>query len=350
MFDWKSRIIQKDSTIKEALTILEKIGVASNVLFVADDNQKLLGSVTDGDIRRGLLNDIPLSDEVYKVMHSPCKKSVNYELNNTLLLECRVLGILFVPVVDTEERLIDIINLYDYRQLIPVDAVIMAGGRGERLMPLTKNVPKPMLKIGDKPIIERNVEHLQKFGIKNICISVNYLGHIIQDHFKDGTSKGLNIQYIHEQEPLGTIGALSLAPCFKQDVILLMNSDLLTNIDLGHFYNEFISEGADMAVATIPYHVDLPYAVLELNENMISSLKEKPRYTYFANAGIYMMRREITELIPKGRHYNATDLMEKVIAEGKKLIQFPIFGYWLDIGNPDDFRKAQEDIKRINFY
>jgi NDP-sugar pyrophosphorylase family protein len=167
--------------------------------------------------------------------------------------------------------------------------------------------------------------------------------------FGDGKEKGISIKYIRETSPLGTIGSLSLAESFAHDVILLMNSDLLTNIDFGDLYNEFALSGADMAVATIPHHVDLPYAILELQDNTVSSLREKPRYTYFANAGIYLFKASLLSYLPNGDFYNATDLMEKVIAEGKKLVHFPILGYWLDIGRMSDYQKAQDDIKHINW-
>jgi NDP-sugar pyrophosphorylase family protein len=326
---------------------LDRLGIESNVIFVVDDATKLLGSVTDGDIRRGLLRDASLSDAITSIMNAGCKKLLYYNLDNVLIKSWRNLGISYVPVVNEVNEVIDIVNLHDYREIIPVEAVIMAGGKGERLMPLTKDIPKPLLRVGNKPIIEYNIDRLQKFGVRTIYVSINYLGHKIRDYFKDGADKGLQIRYVEEPKALGTIGAVSLIPSFEQDVILLMNSDLLTNIDFGDFYKEFVRSGAAMGVATVPHYVDLPYAILELEDSTVKSLKEKPRYTYFANAGIYLIKKDMLGFLPKGTFYNATDLMEKVLQENCKLFHYPILSYWLDIGRINDFYKAQEDIKHI---
>ncbi len=349
MRSWQSRILPGNAVIKQALAILDKIGVISNVLFVVADDGRLLGSVTDGDIRRGFLKDSSVTDSITTVMNPNCKKLVRYQLDNAFIDFCKREGIRYVPVVDEADRIIDILDLRDYNEIILADAVIMAGGRGERLMPLTKDIPKPMLKVGEKPIIEYNVERLQKFGVRNIHISINYLGHQIEDYFKSGFDRGLNIHYVREDKAMGTIGSITRVPSFEQEVVLLMNSDLLTNIDLGDFYRSFLQSGAQMGVATIPHHIDLPYAILELQDSTVTSLKEKPRYTYFANAGIYFLRKEVLNLIPKDSFYNATDLMEKVLQGSGKLFHYPILGYWLDIGRLNDYYKAQEDIKHISF-
>lgn len=347
MKNWQQHIIKPHFSIRQALTILNNIGLVSGVLFVADEKGTLLGSLTDGDIRRGFLKDANVDDPVVTVMNSKCVSVKQEELDNEFLKLHRQKGISYVPLIAADRILAGIINLNEYRELIPVEAVIMAGGRGERLLPLTKHVPKPLLKIGDKPIIEHNIDRLIRYGVKKIHISINYLGHQLEEYFGNGNAKGICIQYIQEQQPLGTLGAVSLVERFDEEVILLMNSDLLTNIDLADFYNDFKRSGADMAVATVPHHVDMPYAIVELDENRVISFKEKPRYTYFANAGIYLLRKQLASFIPKGVMYNATDLMEKVIAERKKLINFPILGYWLDIGRASDYQKAQEDIRHL---
>ena len=347
--NFTKHIVKSDLTVKQALARLDEMGVANNVLFVVDDKMQLLGSVTDGDIRRGLLRDIALKDTITQIMNSNCKRIEPNSLDNEFINLCRTLGIRYLPVVDHKEKVVDIVNLEDYRDIIAADAIVMAGGKGERLMPLTKDIPKPMLKVGGKPIIEYNIERLKKFGVRNIHISINYLGHQIEDYFRNGIEKGIAIQYVREDRPMGTIGAITKVSSFEHDVILLMNSDLLTNIDFGDFFREFMKSGAQMGVATIPHHIDLPYAILELQDSTVTSLKEKPRYTYFANAGIYFLRKDVLKLIPRDSFYNATDLMERVLQESGKLFHYPILGYWLDIGRMNDFYKAQEDIKHISF-
>jgi len=243
----------------------------------------------------------------------------------------------------------NVINLRLHRSYLPIDAVIMAGGKGQRLRPLTETTPKPLLKVGDTPIIERNIDRLGIYGIDDINISVNYLGEQLESYFGDGSHKGLNINYVWEDSPLGTIGAVSKIQEFQNDYILVMNSDLLTNIDFESFFMDFLEADADLSILSIPYTVDIPYAVLETDNQRIISLKEKPRYTYYSNGGIYLMKKEVLDRIPKGEFFNATDLIEELIEDNKFVKTYPLVDYWLDIGNHDDFKKAQSDVHRIKF-
>jgi NDP-sugar pyrophosphorylase family protein len=225
----------------------------------------------------------------------------------------------------------------------------MAGGRGIRLKPLTDDTPKPLLKVGDKPILEHNINRLRLYGIDDFWITVKYLGNQIEEYFGDGRERNITIQYIYEDDPMGTIGSVSKINNFNHDYVLVTNSDLLTNIDYEHFFLDFIKQEADFSVVTIPYSVDVPYAVLETNNGHILNFREKPTYTYYSNGGIYLMRKELLKLIPIEKHYNATDLMEALIKSGKKVISYPLAGYWLDIGKHEDYEKAQRDILNISF-
>jgi dTDP-glucose pyrophosphorylase len=348
MKNWKQHIISEKQTVKQALEQLNDIGIPSNVLYVVGDDGTLKGSLTDGDIRRGLLKDGDLADIVTTVMNANCFKAQESEVNSVFVKQCLNKGIQTIPVISSDNVIIDILALYSYRDFIPVDAVIMAGGKGERLLPLTKEKPKPLLPVGDKPIIEHNIDRLIHFGVQHVKISVNYLADQLIQYFGDGESKNIRIEYLREEKALGTIGSLSYAESFSHDVILVMNSDLLTNIEFGDFYHKFMESGADLAVATTPHYVDLPYGIIEFNNEQVSALKEKPRYVYFANAGIYLMKREVINYLPKGEFYNATDLLERLLVEGRKVIHYPILGYWLDIGRMSDYIKAQEDIKFIS--
>jgi len=225
----------------------------------------------------------------------------------------------------------------------------MAGGLGQRLKPLTDQTPKPLLKVGDKAIMEHNLDRLTMFGINDFWVSVNYLGDQIVQYFGNGKEKNISIEYVWEKEPLGTIGAVANIEDFQHDYILITNSDLLTNIDYEQFFLEFIKQDADLIVLTIPYQVSIPYAVLETKEGIVKSFKEKPIYTYYSNGGIYLMKKEMLDYIPKNKFYNATDLMEIIIKKKHKIISFPFSGYWLDVGKHEDFEKAQIDIKNIKF-
>ncbi len=341
-------IISDSSSARDAIQRLNDISSFSTSVFIVNDQRQVIGSLTDGDIRRGLINGFSVDEGVTKFMFNDFKflNEINY--NSTVLSEFKLLKIRFIPFLKDNNELIRIIDIETVITRLPLDAVIMAGGKGERLHPLTEKTPKPLLVIGSKPIIEHNIDRLKKFGIVNFNISVRYLADQLINYLGDGSQKEIHINYIKEDKPLGTIGAVSIVDDWKNDYILIMNSDLLTNIDLKDFFEYFLNNDADMAVASVPYHIDIPYAVFEFSDGkQVSSLKEKPRYTYYSNAGIYIMKKELFSLIPKNEKFDATDLMESVIKNGKKLISYSVTSYWLDIGRMEDYTKAQEDIKHI---
>jgi len=265
------------------------------------------------------------------------------------VIEYRENNYRILPVLDKADKIVNVINFRELKSYLPVDAVIMAGGRGERLRPLTDSTPKPLLKVGDKPILEHNLDRLRLFGIDDFWITLKYLGDQIESYFGDGHQKNIEIQYIYETEALGTIGAVSKIKNFGHDYVLVTNSDLLTNIDYEHFFLDFIKNEADFSVVTIPYAVDIPYAVLETNNGHVINFREKPTYTYYSNGGIYLMKREVLKHLPIEKHFNATDLMETLIKNGNKVISYPLAGYWLDIGRHEEYEKAQKDILNIKF-
>lgn len=336
-----------NESVIEVLKKLDNLPTTQTV-FVLDDNQKVLGTITDGNIRRGLIKGLDLNSSLEKYLHRDFKFLIQGEHNFEKLGEVRALKLKAVPLLDSKGKLLKIYDFSIVKSILPIDAVLMAGGKGKRLRPLTDKVPKPLLKVGNKEIIAYNFDRLHQYGINKQYITVNYLADQIENFCED-YNKDINISVIRESEFLGTAGALSLIPEFKNDVILLMNSDLLTNIDYEDFYKTFISSEADMMVASVPYDVNLPYAIFETNNDEVKSFKEKPSYTYYANAGIYLLKKELLSLVPKQKVFNATDLMDKVVAERKKLIHYPILSYWLDIGKHEDFDKAQKDIAHIDF-
>jgi dTDP-glucose pyrophosphorylase len=348
MRSYKEHLILSGSSIKQALFALNELSQDA-ILFVVDDKDKLIGSLTDGDVRRGLLNDFTVECKINEIIQSNPRfiRKGNYDIQK--IIEYREDDYRVIPVLDDNDVVINVINFRYIKSYLPIDAVIMAGGRGHRLQPLTDTTPKPLLKVGDKPIMEHNLNRLAMFGIDDYWISVKYLGKQIEDHFGDGKQKNINIEYIWENEPLGTIGAVSQVVNFKHDYVLVTNSDLLTNMDYEQFFLEFIKKEADLAVLTIPYQVSIPYAVLETEKGEVKSFKEKPTYTYYSNGGIYLMRREMLAFIPQNTFFNATDLMEELIQKNKKIISYPFSGYWLDVGKHEDFEKAQNDINNIKF-
>lgn len=350
MIDIDKYLFSEKKTAKELLQLINTIAAPSIAIFIIDEEKKLLGSVTDGDIRRGLLNGLSLSDTVNKFMNKGSKYFLLGEENFQKVEQYKKANIRLVPLVNGEKQILNVIDLEQLRSLIPADAILMAGGRGERLKPLTDETPKPMLKIGDKPIIIRNIERLLLYGISDIHIPVRYKAEQIESGVKEYNLTDASIHFVKEDKPLGTIGATKMIKKFANDTILLMNADLLTNIDFHDFYKKFIESGADMQVAIVPYHVDIPYAIMNINDkNEVFAFSEKPRYTYYSNAGIYLFKKELIDLIPDDTNFDATHFMEEVIAKNKKLLSYPILSYWLDIGRVEDYYKAQEDVKHIYF-
>lgn len=344
--NYKDHLLLSGNTIKQALVKLDMLGKDA-VIFIVDGKDKLLGSLTDGDVRRGLIKGISIENAVDKITQPNPRFLRKGEYDIQKVIEYRDANFRILPIVDKQNKIINVINFLAIRSYLPIDAVIMAGGRGERLKPLTDKIPKPLLKIGSKPILEHNIDRLALYGVDDFWISLKYLGEKIENYFGNGKNKNIRINYVWEKEALGTIGAVSKIKNFEHDYILVANSDLLTNIDYEHFFMEFITQNADFAVVTIPYQVSIPYAVLETSNGHVMSFKEKPTYTYYSNGGIYLMKKSVLKHLPSDMFFNATDLMEKLIKLKYKVISYPLTGYWLDIGKHDDFTKAQEDIKHL---
>jgi dTDP-glucose pyrophosphorylase len=348
MRNYKDHLILSGSSVKEALVRLNELSQDA-ILFVVNDQNKLIGSLTDGDIRRGLLKDYTVTSSVDNIIQKIPLFIRKGENNLQKIIKSRENNYKILPVIDHEDKVVNVINFRLRRSYLPIDAVIMAGGRGQRLSPLTDSIPKPLLVVGDKPIIDHNISRLAQYGIDDYWISVKYLGEQIEAYFGTGGGRGINIHYVWEDQPLGTIGAVSQINDFQHDYVLVSNSDILTNLDYEHFFLDFIDRDADISIVTIPYQVNIPYAVLETNDGAVVDFKEKPTYTYYSNGGIYLIKKSALHLIPRNKNYNATDLIEELINNGQKVISYPLVGYWLDIGNPDDFEKAHRDIKNIKF-
>ena len=349
MNSYSNHIIKENIEAREALRVISSLPDYSILtLFVIDNNNCLIGTVTDGDIRRGLLSGSEISDPISKFMYSNFRFIRNNENKLEKIKYFKNLGINLIPVLNEENKLIEIIDLKKRKTSLPISVLLMAGGRGERLKPLTDSIPKPMLLVGNKPILEHNIDRLINFGVTDFHISVKYLKDSIKSYFGDGTTKGISIKYIEESEPLGTIGAMSLLNENKFNDILVMNSDLLTNLDYEDFYTTFRLHKAHMTLVSIPYVVPIPYAVLKTQNEIVKNFEEKPNYTYYSNGGIYLIKNELRLTIPSNTYYNATDLMDSVLNDkSKSLTHYPLLGYWLDIGRLSDFLKAQEDISHL---
>lgn len=347
----KSNTIDNKCTLIEALAMLNCLPDRAHMtLFVVTESGRLEGTLTDGDIRRGLLRGLTLEAPVREAC---CRTYRRIAPETTargpveLLRECRSRGITLVPEVDGEGRLLRIIDLTATSTELPLRAVLMAGGKGERLRPRTLTTPKPLLEIEGKAIIDYNVEALTACGIRDITVCTRYLAEQIEAHFDApfGAS-GVQVKCVRETEPLGTIGAVALTDAAQgPGETLVMNSDLLTTISYEDMYLRHLDSGADVTIAVVPFQVSVPFAILSFDPEdpeRVTALEEKPTYSHYANAGIYIFNNEILRTLRRGERTDAPELIGRAIAAGARVTYYTIKGTWIDVGSPTDFRQAAE--------
>ncbi|WP_405077687.1 nucleotidyltransferase family protein [Pectobacterium versatile] len=344
---WKKVLLSPEQSIRDALAAID--AEALRIALVVTSERKLLGTVTDGDIRRGLLNNLKMDDPVKLVMNkNPTVASPSVSRKN-LLQMMDELSVLSIPILNGE-YLVGLETFHDIsdKQIYENPVFLMAGGFGTRLRPLTDNCPKPLLKVGDKPILETTLNNFISNGFKNFYISTHYMPEMIMDHFGNGEKWGVNITYVHESEPLGTGGALGLLPSdIPQLPLLMMNGDVLTNIDYQNLL-KFHNEGkADATMCVREYQYQIPYGVVTGEGNKIIKMIEKPVQSYYVNAGIYVVSPELFNSVGKNKKIDMPTLLEDRIEESGEVLMFPIHEYWLDIGRMDDFKKAQIDILKL---
>ena len=343
----KEHRVKHNITLIEALSQINSLRPEPLVLFVLDDDERMVGTLTDGDSRRALIAGASLNDKIEKIMNRNFNFIRVEDIDNVKEIKRqRELKMRLVPILDKDKHVIEIINLEKYQSCLPIDAVLMAGGKGERLRPLTEKTPKPLLIVGDKCIIDHNIDRLINYGVKHISVTVNYLKEQIEDHFAEPRGE-VQVQTVREPKFLGTIGSIRFVKEFYNDTILVMNSDLFTNINYEDFYLHFKEHDADMSVAAVPYNVDIPLGILNLDGRNITGLTEKPHFGYYANAGIYLIKKSALELIPEDTMFHSTDLVEALIAAGRKVIRFPLNGTWIDIGTPQEYKRALDMVKHM---
>ncbi|CAH6917606.1 D-glycero-D-manno-heptose 1-phosphate guanosyltransferase [Vibrio chagasii] len=344
-YSWKKTIVKPEATIVDALRVIDS--EALRIALVVNDEQHLLGVVTDGDIRRGILNSLPLDTPIAEIMNcSPTTASINTAKEQLVkLMESQ--SILAVPLLE-ENKVVGLETLHHLfeEKTYQNPVFIMAGGFGTRLRPLTDNCPKPMLKIGNKPILETVIRSFIKAGFENFYISTHYMSEQIQNHFGDGTELGVNINYVYEEVPLGTGGALGLLPSdLPQDLpLIMMNGDVLTKVDFERLLDFHNDNEADATMCVREYDYQIPYGVINGEGNKITSMVEKPIQRFFVNAGIYVVSPRVLQSVEKNQKIDMPTLLEQHMEERQKVLMFPVHEYWLDIGRMDDFKRAQMDI------
>lgn len=339
-------IISETASVRDALVTINNIIHDGESLIVVNSKQQMVGSLTDGDIRRSLIAGAELTDLISKIMHRDFKFIKQEEYDVAHLKSFRNQRIMFIPILDEQKRVVDVVNLQKFKSKLPIDAVLMAGGKGERLRPLTENTPKPLLEVGGKCIIDYNVDRLISYGVRHVNVTVNYLGKQIEEHFATPRD-GVQVRTFREPKFLGTIGSIKFVDTFYNDTILVMNSDLFTNIDYEDFFLHFQMHDAVMSVAAVPYNISIELGILDLDGRNIKGLIEKPKYNYYANAGIYLIKKCALAEIPEDTFFHATHLVEKLIAQSKKVIRYPLNGTWIDIGTPQEYAKTKDLVKHI---
>ncbi|KJH79124.1 nucleotidyltransferase family protein [Stutzerimonas stutzeri] len=344
MKQWESTLIGPEATLEEAIATLDR--EALRIVMVVSCERRLLGTLTDGDVRRALLKHMTLDVPVAEVMCITPRTAARDWSKERILADMEKYQLLQLPVVDQEHRVIGLETLHDLLNKRHRDnpVFLMAGGFGTRLQPLTHNCPKPLLKVGEKPILELILESFINAGFHRFFISTHYMPEMIREHFGDGSQWGVSIRYIHEKEPLGTGGALGLLPHDEIDQpLFMMNGDLLTTLNFQNLL-EFHQDHSGVATMCVrEYEHCVPYGVIQSEGHRICSMVEKPVHRFFINAGIYLLSPDLVKSVAPGVRVDMPTLLEREIANGNDVNMFPVHEYWLDIGRMEDFKRAQQE-------
>jgi len=333
-------LIYPFSTIREAIRVIDE--VAAQIALVVDADRRLLGTVTDGDIRRGLLRGEALDSPVEQVMNSNFRSLPEACPTSQALRLMREEVLHQIPVLDSEGRVVRLFLLEDLLQpqTLPNWVLIMAGGQGKRLQPLTETCPKPMLRVGGKPILEIILEQCVEAGFRNFFISVNYLKQQILDHFGSGNRWGVKLRYLEENRPLGTAGALSLLPEVPLLPIIVINGDVLTRVNYLKLLQFHQEHQASATICVCEHQTQVPYGVVQTENSEVLSLEEKPTFTHYINAGIYVLDPDLLELLPPNQPYEMPQLLKQGLVQKRSILAFPIHEYWLDVGHPETLDRA----------
>lgn len=343
MKDWKEALIPINATLKDALISIEVSALQMSIL--AHDDGRLLGVISDGDIRRAILKGYPLDAPALDIANTQPITALATASNQELLGLMRRKTVHQIPLIDEEHRITGLMTLDELTGIFerPNWVILMAGGEGTRLRPLTEACPKPLLRIGNKPILENIIENFAKQGFRYFFISVNYLAGEIKKHFGDGRSLGVDITYLHEKNKLGTAGSLSILPSIPKEPLIVMNGDLLTTVRFDHLLNHHIDQKAMATMAVREFEYQIPYGVVETKDKQLIRIDEKPIKKHYVNAGIYVLSPEVIHSIPKEEYIDMTTLFEHVLTTSTNVSTYPLQEYWLDIGRIDEFERAQKD-------
>ena len=347
MTEWEKMLVAPGTSIRETIRIMEQGSL--KIALVVNEERRLLGTVVDGDVRRGILKGCLLDGAVREVMTSSPTVASPKDGRDTILSLMRQKQVRQVPVVDEHGVLVGL-EVLDVLSALPKwdnPVVLMAGGLGTRLSPLTVDLPKPLLKIGNKPILEKILDNFVVQGFNRFFISVNYKSDLIEAHFGDGSQWGVTIEYLREEKKLGTAGALGLLPPQKESPVLVMNGDVLTKVDFKQLLDFHQEHKAVATMCVREYDFQVPYGVVKLDQHRIASIEEKPVQRVFVNAGMYVLEPEVLGLVPCGSYFDMPSLFQKLVDQQKETAVFPVREYWIDIGRHDDFVRAQSEYTKV---
>jgi len=347
MATWKDVLVLPATCIREAIRVLDA-SKAKIVLVVGEDN-RLLGTVTDGDIRRGILKGVSLDDAIQIIMNPDPTVAMLDESRESILATMQLKQLHHIPLLDKHRRVMGLETLDELIQPRARDnrVVLMAGGLGSRLRPLTDDCPKPMLKVGNKPLLETILENFIEYGFHRFYISVNYMADVVKSYFGDGSRWGVDIAYLHEDQRLGTAGALSLLPAKPTEALLVMNGDLLTKVNFKQLLDFHAGHQAQATMCVREYDFQVPYGVVKIEAHRITRIDEKPIQRFFVNAGIYVLEPEVLDLISPNTYFDMPTMFEKLIELKRETAVFPIREYWLDVGQLADYDRANGEYRDI---
>lgn len=351
--EYKKALLAEKSTVLEAIKIIDLASL--QIVLIVDRDEKLVGTITDGDIRRGILNGISLEDPVERVMNVKPRVADQTATREQMLSIMTELKIHQLPIIDDSGHIVGLAqidklagkSLPSGEDNVDVWVVLMLGGLGSRLLPLTEDVPKPMIEIGGKPLLENIINTFFTQGFKNFYFSVNYKSDVIKDYFGDGSKFGVNIVYLDEEKRMGTAGALSLLPTTPKSPLIVMNGDILTNNNFSHLINFHRQTNASATMCVREYHQQVPYGVVQTKGSKLHSITEKPSQTYFVNAGIYVINPKVLDHVKDEQYLDMPDLFNKLEEMGEESAVFPIREYWLDIGNLKDLEQGRGEFDKI---
>ncbi len=351
MSDFHSLLISLNTSIRNTIEVIDR--GEQGIALVVGENKKLIGTITDGDIRRAILRnmvlDRPVSELLDQKKNSPYPEPVTVAEGtpkSEIIKKMQEEFVRHIPVVNSNGEVVEMLSLDHLipQQDLPIQAVIMAGGYGKRLLPLTKDVPKPLLPVGEKPILEHIISQLEQTGIREMSVTTHFHAEKLKQYLDNKKLGKVNINFVEEEKPLGTAGALSTLKT-SGEPILVINGDIVTKLDFRSFYEFHVENQAELTVAARQYSIEVPYGVLKCDGPVVTEVQEKPVHNFLVNAGIYILESSALSLIPKDESFDMTDLIEGLLREGRKVVSFPVVEYWMDIGRPEDYKQARRDAK-----